>query len=310
MSGTDAGGAGGEAGGPTVTAVMAVYNDPEFVRGGVESLLAQELPPGHRLEVVVADDGSTDGTPAILDDLAAGDPRVRVFHRPRSNQATCLAFAAAEARGKYVANLDADDVALPGRLAKQAAFLDAHPAVGWLGTGERRVDQDTGETVDRLLPTGDAAIRRLAARCIPYVHSSIMLRKSATVDRGVNYDPAQSFMQDFEFFLRAAAVCEVANLPEVLVTRRIRTSSFYQSSLKKGRYNRKLCKLSARAVRQFGLPAWHLAFPAARLGYIYVPEPARRLIRRAGGLRVSAAAAGGAADTGDAAARDGAAGAV
>ena len=279
--------------GPTITAVTAVYNEPRYVAGGVRSLLDQALPAGHALEVVVVDDGSTDDTPAILDALARDDGRVRVFHRPRSNQATCLAFAAERARGRYVANLDADDEALPGRLAKQAAYLDAHPECGWLGTGERRVDLDTGETVDRTLPTTDAAVRRLSARCIPYVHSSVMFRRSL-VERGVNYDPAQAFMQDFEFFLRAAAVCGVANLPEVLVMRRIRRASFYQSSLKKGRYNRRLSALSARAVRQFGLPPWSLVYPAARLGYIYVPEPLRRVIRRVGGLtdRRKPAAAG------------------
>ena len=280
--------------GPTITAVMAVFDEERYVAGGVRSLLDQELPPGHSLEVVVVDDGSTDGTPTILDALARDDPRVRVFHRPRSNQATCLAFAAERARGRYIANLDADDEALPGRLAKQVAFLDMHPAVGWLGTGERRVDLDTGETVDRTLPTTDAAMRRQSARCIPHVHSSIMFRKSL-VERGVNYDPGQSFMQDFEFFLRAAAVCEVANLPEVLVMRRIRRASFYQSSLKKSRYNRRLSELSARAVRRFELPPWYLLFPAVRLGYIYVPEPLRRVIRRVGGLterRTAADAAG------------------
>ncbi|MFH5804416.1 glycosyltransferase family 2 protein [Alienimonas sp. DA493] len=276
---------------PDVTAVMAVYNEERYVEGGVRSLLDQDLPDGLTLEVVAVSDGSTDGTGAVLDRLAAEDDRLRVFHRPRSNQATCLAFAAEQARGRYVTNLDADDEALPGRLAKQAAFLDEHPKVGWLGTGERRVDQDSGEATDRLLPTDDAAIRRLSARCIPYVHSSVMFRRSL-VERGVNYDPEQAFMQDFEFFLRAAAVCEVANLPEVLTMRRIRRASFYQSSLKKSRYNRRLSVLSARAVRQFGLPAWYLAFPAARLGYIYTPESVRRTLRRVGGLTVRPAGGG------------------
>src|SRR5262245_28004345 len=99
----------------------------------MESILRQTL---SSIELLVIDDGSTDGTAAIAEELAAGDSRVRVLHRAHEGLSPALNAGIAAARGEYVARMDADDVSVPDRLQKQVAFLDAHPACvavgGWI----------------------------------------------------------------------------------------------------------------------------------------------------------------------------------
>jgi glycosyltransferase EpsE len=263
---------------PLVTAFITVYNEEEWIGRAVRSLLDQTL---RDIEVLVVDDGSTDGTPAIL--AAVDDPRFRVLRLPRSGRAAALATATVQARGKYLANLDADDEALPLRLAEQAGYLERHAECGWLGAGERRVDTQRGERFDRCYPRSDAAIRRQAARCIPYCHSAVMFRGDL-VRRGINYDPRQPYLIDFEFFLRVLRHCEAANLPEVLVTRRVRNESYFQQSFSTLHQDWRLACLSARAVRQFHLPVWHYACPAMRFAYRCLPAWAKRRVRAHSGL--------------------------
>jgi len=114
---------------------MSVYNGAPWVRDAVASVLAQTAGD---LELIVIDDGSTDATPELL--AAVRDSRVRTERQARVGLTRALNQALARARAPLVARLDADDLALPERLARQRAFLDAHPDVGLLGTGARAVD--------------------------------------------------------------------------------------------------------------------------------------------------------------------------
>ena len=262
----------------TVTAMITTYNEEAHVARAVASLLAQDV---HDLEVLVVDDGSTDGTLDVLRKIA--EPRLRVATPGRLGRAGALAYAVREARGRYIANLDADDEALPGRLERQAAFLDAHPEVAWLGGAEEMVDERRGERFVRRYPEDDAAIRRQAAKCIPYSHSAVMFRRSL-LDEGLSYDPAQPYLIDFELFLRVARHHAVANLAEAVVRRNVRAESYFQSSFSTARQNRRLARLCARAVRQLGLPVWYYAYPAARLGYPLLPDSLKRVVRRRQGL--------------------------
>lgn len=263
---------------PRVTAMITVYNGEGFVADAVQSLLAQSL---RDIEVLVVNDGSTDNTAAVLDSI--GDPRLRVVHLPRTGRAGALALACREARGRYVANLDADDVSFPQRLEKQAAFLDAHADHAWVGCGEEQADSRRGEHHYRTYPADDADIRRQSAKCIPYCHSGVMFRRSL-VEEGVNYDPAQPYLIDFEFFLRVAERYKVANLPAVLVRRHVRGESFFQSRYKTTRQNLRLARLCAQAVRRFHLPLGFYAYPLARLVYPYMPDGLKRRIRSRQGL--------------------------
>jgi glycosyltransferase involved in cell wall biosynthesis len=111
---------------PKISVVMASYNHAAFVRQAVESALNQSFTD---LEVVITDDGSRDGTADVIRGLT--DPRIRLEVLPE-NRGACLAVngALARARGDYVAVLNSDDFFLPGKLERQAAFLEAHPEIG------------------------------------------------------------------------------------------------------------------------------------------------------------------------------------
>lgn len=264
---------------PVVSAIITVFNAADMIARAVKSLLDQSLKD---IEVLVINDGSTDGTAEVLDGLI--DDRLRVLHLPRTGRAAALALACREAKGCYIANLDADDLSYPERLEKQAAFLDAHPDHVWVGCGEEQEDSRRGEHLKRTYPLSDAAIRRQSAKCIPYCHSAVMFRRSL-IDDGINYDPAQPYLIDFEFFLRVAGHGKVANLPDILVKREVRHASYFQSQFKTSRQNRRLAWFGASAVRQFSLPPHYYLYPLARLIYPWLPNRAKRLLRQRQGLQ-------------------------
>lgn len=263
---------------PKVTALITVFNEETWIHASVNSLLKQNFSD---IEILVIDDGSDDATPDILADY--NDPRLRVIRKERIGRAAALAFGMNEAKGEYVAVQDADDESYPERIGKQVSFLAEHKDVAWLGCGEERRDTQRGENAMRLYPQTDLALRRMSTRCIPYSHSGVMIRRSILQD-GLNYDPAIPYLIDFDLFLRVAELHRVANLPEVLVLRRVRNESFFQSQFKRRAQNRRLIQMSFGAVRRFGLPAWYYFYPISRFAYDYFPNWAKFVIRRSAGL--------------------------
>ncbi len=111
---------------PTVSVLMPVYNGERYLRPAIESILAQTFTD---FEFVIIDDGSNDTSPSILRQYADRDPRVKLFLREHRGVPDTLNEAFATSRGKYLARMDCDDVALPERFARQVALLDADPAV-------------------------------------------------------------------------------------------------------------------------------------------------------------------------------------
>ncbi len=264
--------------GPTSSAIITVYNEKEWIGTAVDSLLNQTLSD---IEILIVDDGSNDGTGEILD--AYDDPRIRVIHTQRMRRAAALALAAEEARGEFVANLDADDECYPDRLERQVEFLTSNPDYGWVGCAEDRRDFQRGEAYVRHYPEDDASIRRLSARCIPYCHSGVMFRK-AVINQGINYDPQHPYLIDFDFFLRVAASWKVANLAEPLVIRRARGESYFQRRFSSAAQNRRLAAFCRQAIRSFDLPLYSHVYPAARLVYPWFPTAVKRCIRASQGL--------------------------
>src|SRR5688572_25519384 len=114
---------------PEVSVVVSVYNGERHVRCSLESVLAQA---DVDLELIVIDDGSTDRTGAIIEDLAASDARVRHVRQQNCGLTQSLVLGCSMARGEFIARHDADDLSLPSRLAKQIALLRAFPKVSFV----------------------------------------------------------------------------------------------------------------------------------------------------------------------------------
>jgi glycosyltransferase involved in cell wall biosynthesis len=251
---------------------MAVFDGASWIGAAVASLLDQTLTD---IEVIVIDDGSTDATPVIL--AAVDDPRLRVERQERVGLTRSLVRALCLARAPLVARLDADDVALPERLARQREFLDANPQVGLLGTGAREVDLEGREVAIVRPPADDAAIRRLLIRENPFVHSTVMMRRSALEEAG-GYDPAFPVAQDYDLWIRLAGVTRLANLPEALVIRRLVPGRV--SAVRDDERLRAEASVRWRAVRSGAYPWWCGVFAVRPLLALALPRPWRRALRR------------------------------
>jgi GT2 family glycosyltransferase len=201
---------------PRVSVILPVYNGEAYLLEAVESILAQTYT---EFELIVIDDGSRDGTAALLDTVR--DPRVRVIHQDNMGLALTLNKAIGLARGEFIARQDADDISRPERLARQVAYLDAHPACGLLGTWsvihEDRVP--TSRQHRHPCSNGELQLRLLFDSF--FVHSSVMIRRTA-LDRAGLYptDPERNPPEDFDLWLRIAREHELANLPEPLLVYR------------------------------------------------------------------------------------------
>jgi len=205
----------GEPAMPTVSVLMPVYNQRRYVVEAVESILAQDFTD---FEFVIVDDGSTDGSRAILERLAAADGRIRLFCRPNRGIVPTLNEALAVSRGEYLARMDSDDVALPQRLGRQVDFLRADPEVVAAGSWVLWTDP-AGNALREYRPeTTHEAIDRvhLEGRTQSICHPSVMIRAEA-MRRVGGYRESFTAAQDFDLWLRLAEVGRLANVPEVLL---------------------------------------------------------------------------------------------
>lgn len=256
---------------PAVSVLMSVRDGAPWVRDAVQSVLDQS---DADLELIVIDDGSVDATPALLG--AVRDSRLRVERRPPAGLTPSLNRAIELARAPLLARLDADDVALPERLARQKRFLDAHPEVGLLGTGAREVDA-AGRAVGLVTPpVDDLGIRRALIRRNPFVHSSVLMRRRVIDEVGA-YDPALPVAQDYELWMRMSRVTRLANLPEPLVVRRLLPGRV--SSARDGERLSAEVLVRWRAVRSGLYPWWCAVFLARPLVARLMPRGVRALLR-------------------------------
>jgi glycosyltransferase involved in cell wall biosynthesis len=206
---------------------MTVYNCQSYVKSAIASALAQ-IAGEFEFEVVVIDDGSTDLTRQILDDFA--DPRLTVLHCERMGRSRALNLGIQKCASPYVAILDADDVALPHRLRKQIAYLDANADVALVGSRYRPfIDADgrpTGEDVFPLEFT-EIAHEFRQFRC-PMFHSSVMFRKERVCDAG-GYDEGLASNEDWDLYVRLAlsARFPIANIDERLSFKRLHRGQFF-----------------------------------------------------------------------------------
>lgn len=201
---------------PQISVAMSVYNGERFLRPAIESVLGQTFDD---FEFLILDDGSSDSTRAIITDYAARDPRIRPILRENRGLIASLNQLLAEARAPLVARMDADDVSLPERFARQVAFLATHPEVGVLGTWTDDIDE-TGAPYPLDAPPHpldhDQFLRAIDESLPLLCHPAVMYRRDVVLAAG-GYHAAFHHCEDLDLWLRLARVTRMANLPERLL---------------------------------------------------------------------------------------------
>jgi hypothetical protein len=204
-----------------VTVLMAVHNGEYYLHEAMESILRQSFCD---FEFIIVDDASTDRTRELI--FSFNDARVRLIeNREKLGQTRSLNRGLEVASGEFVARQDADDISEPERLAKQVAFLETHHELALLGTWYKKVDAAGAALGLREVPCKWLEIRWALMFFCPFVHSSVMLRKTAVLEKVGIYNETFAYAQDYELWSRIAAQLPVANLPEYLVRFRMSAGS-------------------------------------------------------------------------------------
>ncbi|WP_295385678.1 glycosyltransferase [uncultured Thiodictyon sp.] len=199
---------------PRVTAVIPAHNGAAFIGTAIRSVLAQTCTD---LEVLVADDGSSDETVAIVESFGAPVRLIRVRHG--NTQATRNAAIAAS-DSEFVGLLDQDDTWWPQKLERQLALMDADRALGLCYTDTRGVDPAGQELSERHNPLQvpqdqtDALGRLLRVNIM--AASTVLLRRSVLTRVGT-FDPAYHLAGDWDLWLRLAEEAPIAAVPQVLI---------------------------------------------------------------------------------------------
>jgi glycosyltransferase involved in cell wall biosynthesis len=194
---------------PLVSALMAAYNAEPFIAEALDSALAQDW-PADRLEIVVVDDGSTDGTAAVVEGYVRRHPgRVRLIRQANGGPCAATNTALAAARGEWLALLDADDAWPREKLRVQGAVLAARPEVG-LVYGDMRVVDAEGNVIQESWMVGEEALPE--GRCLAELLAGNTATASSVLMRAALAEPipAEIPYTDWWFAARAALVSELA----------------------------------------------------------------------------------------------------
>ena len=197
-----------------VSVIIPVFNKAAFVKEAVDSVLHGSF---QDIEVICVDDKSTDNSLAVLRSMA--DPRIRIIELPHNLGPAGAANAGFDAcAGEYIVRLDADDLALPDRLAKQVALMDAHRDVGASGG---QVVLFGSETNTWKLPLSPDACAAQLLFGVPVSQGASILRRSVLEEHGLRYDPQWPRVgEDWLFWIRMGRVTRFANLDEPLIAYR------------------------------------------------------------------------------------------
>jgi glycosyltransferase involved in cell wall biosynthesis len=193
---------------PAVSVVMPVYNNAVHLPAAIDSILCQTLSD---LELIVVDDGSTDACAEIAAEFARRDSRVRVFGRARDPALVSGARAAnagiAETRGKYVARMDSDDIALPNRLELELAHLERYE-LDICGGQAEKFDGDSGSM---WYPQTREGIRGVLCLRSGLLNPTLLVR--GDLMRAARYGEAEAF-EEYEFQTRMFFAARMGNVRE------------------------------------------------------------------------------------------------
>lgn len=199
---------------PTVSAVIPTFNRSEFVLTALESVLAQIY---RDMEILIIDDGSTDGTEPRLRERMAGESEVPIRYMKTSNQGVAAArnTGVENAAGRWIAFLDSDDRWMPDKIRRQMCFIHKNPGIRLVHTQERwfRHGRRVNPPTAYRKYSGDVFLH-----CLPLCMigpSSVLAERSLVREIG-GFDEAYPVCEDYDLWLRISSLHRVGLIEEEL----------------------------------------------------------------------------------------------
>lgn len=235
---------------PEISFVLCVYNGEKYLKEAIDSVLRQDF---ENFELILVDDGSTDGTLAILQKYEEQDFRCRVFSGPNRGIIASRNLGIAHAGSDFIALMDADDICMPSRISTQLKYLLAHPECVAVGSKVQLIDPSGRPLKTLLFATHHLDIdgAHLSGHGGAIINPSALIRKEAIVEVGL-YQEEFRYAEDLDLFLRLAEVGQLANLPDILLQYRQHTSSIGYKHAAEQRASAD--KAVASACKRRGLP--------------------------------------------------------
>lgn len=207
---------------PLVSVLFPIYNAEKYLASAIESILKQTYA---NFELILLDDGSTDQSFAIASRFAEQDGRIQLHHHANMGLCRTLQKGVNLAQGKYIARMDADDIAHPERFKRQVSYLEQHSNCVVLGTAITVIDPEN-DKIDQ--PGISQAHETILAELLSWkgarlCHPTVMMRTGSV--RAVGGYTQEYHYEDIDLFLKLARCGTLANLPDRLLNYRWHLSS-------------------------------------------------------------------------------------
>lgn len=205
---------------PLISVLIPTHNGSRYIEKTIRSVLNQSF---RELELIIIDDCSTDDTWEVIQKIASTDNRIRAIRNEKNLMVAATAnVGIREARGKYIARSDDDDIWIDkDKLKKQISYFDANPGHVLVGTQFTKVDEQGKEIGKVKMPETDRVIRQILLTKNTFGHSTVMYTKEAVEAIG-KYDEKLEYGDDYDLMLKLGRIGKIANLPSYSVHYTIR----------------------------------------------------------------------------------------
>lgn len=216
---------------PKVSVLFPVYNGERFLEESIDSILNQTF---RNFELLILLEYGSNAASREIVERKKNDTRIRVIENKESKLglAESLNLGMKEAKGEYIARMDADDISLPRRFEKQVRFLDKHPDIVMCGTAMKGL-YDDGHMDKRGYFTDSGSIRFECMLGNPFGHPTVMWRKEVFLREKLFYRNTP-YSEDFELWKRVVELFPCANLKDYLLLYRLHgesASAIYSNTL-------------------------------------------------------------------------------
>ncbi len=214
---------------PLISVVMPVYNAQKYISDAIESILNQTF---KKFELIIVNDSSTDKSLAIIKSFSKKDFRIKIINNhKRLNIARTLNKGIASAKSNFIARMDADDIALPGRLELQYKLINNSKKTAVVGANVVVINRMGNQIAIRAYPNSSKELKKCFFRYSPFAHPVVMFRKNMFEEVG-GYNPKYSPTEDLDLWFKLGRKHEFKSIPEPLLKYRIDEKSSSHKAVK------------------------------------------------------------------------------